>query len=373
MARKRGQQVDPFNAGDPIMPWDRDAEYVPVEREAQGRSTGTDDSRAVFDEHDQCWLNEDAGKHTGAPTSSFGKPGAKPGTAASKPKASWTPKATKSAATRGKKPTKKPASKTAKSAAAILEEERARSRRRSRRGMTAVKIIVILALLGFLAPIGQCAASLSAPHLSIATSDSDESTAPTGSDTSASNPAELMEDQQLQEITNRLSSVQDDASLVQRAGAKLDQDFQMYTDGITMQQAGVDPTELARWVLTSATYDPSTSNSYAYEDGGNEYEGRVYLDVSTANTVDIPYDLGTFVHRDLLGYQPLPADGLTADQKAQVATKAEEIKAKGNTSDSSLSFDFEGTWDPASQKITTTMDEDEWSEQVLELFGIYED
>lgn len=355
MARNRRQQVDPFNAGDPIMPWDQGSEYVPVGGGSRRPDAAPDGNAPAYDSpvsanHDEPWGGGFEGsQHTND---------------ARRPKTARTPK--------GKAPKgKKPASKTAKTAAAhTLEDERARSRRRSRRGMFTVKLIVILAILGFLTPLAQCAMGPSAPQIRINTNDDGDSANSSSSDV---DPAKIMEDQQLQEITNRLSSVQDDAALVQQAGAKLDQDFQMYTDGIAMQQAGIDPTELARWVLTSATYDPSTSNSYAYEDGGNEYEGRVYLDVSTANTVDIPYDLGTFVHRDLLGYQPLPADGLTADQKAQVATKLEEIKAKGNTSDSSLSFDFEGTWDPTSQKITTTMDEDEWSEQVIELFGIYED
>ena len=384
MARRTHRQVDPFNAGDPIMPSDElGQEYVPISPEGEWVSP---EGQGSADGHG-CWV-DDAPK---APR----KPGQ--GSAGSRSGKQRQSKARTSTAKASK-----PASRAASAARPKGSRQSTAQSAGRTMGRTFRKSFVVLIAIALVVEMGgaltSCAdtlfdgledagygvthavsaifggpgatsasGSLSSPNYESSSSESlDFNTY-----TQVCNELEGQESGTVRQLMGRISS--GDAGVVSKVATYLDDAFQSYSSDMTLEGIGVDSKELARWCLTNVSYSEDDIETYAYSTDGSDtaYTGAAYLYIQATDTLTLVSELSAYVRSDLLDYGNMPEDGLTENQRALVAKRLEELKQADVPTTRALSFEFKGRCEPDGSNPQATLDEDAWNADFANLFGSY--
>lgn len=326
---RRDAQTDPFNAGDPTMPWD-----------SEPRDAGSLDGRASQEE-----------------------------AAERDRKRSETAKRQSARRERERSTTSSPKSKTNRNT-----HDTAKSKDDKRVGCETIVASIFVMFVALCVLIGIVALFM------VSCSDSDTGTSGDTSETQSrafdyDTVQSLLIEQEQDVLEQRLDALaeKDEATVKQVAG-HIDADFAHYDPELTLESVGIDPTEIARWYLDHTTYDLSDSdetgaNFYAYTDDGNtSWVCRAFFHVTAPGPGSVTWNLASFAYN--LKQQH---DGMLTDaDKQSIRAKLEELEGQAEQQDNYVSVDFVGTCDEDGSNAKATIDEDSWDKvfsQVYSTFG----
>lgn len=325
---RRDAQTDPFNAGDPTMPWD-----------SEPRDAGSLDGRASQEE-----------------------------AAERDRKRSETAKRQSARRERERSTTSSPKSKTNRDT-----HDTAKSKDDKRVGCETIAASIFVMFVALCVLIGIVALFM------VSCSDSDTGTSGDTSETQSrafdyDTVQSLLIEQEQDVLEQRLDALaeKDEATVKQVAG-HIDADFAHYDPELTLESVGIDPTEIARWYLDHTTYDLSDSdetgaNFYAYTDDGNtSWVCRAFFHVTAPGPGSVTWNLASFAYN--LKQQH---DGMLTDaDKQSIRAKLEELEGQAEQQDNYVSVDFVGTCDEDGSNAKATIDEDSWDKVLSQVYSTF--
>lgn len=325
---RRDAQTDPFNAGDPTMPWD-----------SEPRDAGSLDGRASQEE-----------------------------AAERDRKRSETAKRQSARRERERSTTSPPKSKTNRDT-----HDTAKSKDDKRVGCETIVASIFVMFVALCVLIGIVALFM------VSCSDSDTGTSGDTSETQSrafdyDTVQSLLIEQEQDVLEQRLDALaeKDEATVKQVAG-HVDADFAHYDPELTLESVGIDPTEIARWYLDHTTYDLSDSdetgaNFYAYTDDGNtSWVCRAFFHVTAPGPGSVTWNLASFAYN--LKQQH---DGMLTDaDKQSIRAKLEELEGQAEQQDNYVSVDFVGTCDEDGSNAKATIDEDSWDKVLSQVYSTF--
>lgn len=325
---RRDAQTDPFNAGDPTMPWD-----------SEPRDAGSLDGRASQEE-----------------------------AAERDRKRSETAKRQSARRERERSTTSSPKSKTNRNT-----HDTAKSKDDKRVGCETIVASIFVMFVALCVLIGIVALFM------VSCSDSDTGTSGDTSETQSrafdyDTVQSLLIEQEQDVLEQRLDALaeKDEATVKQVAG-HIDADFAHYDPELTLESVGIDPTEIARWYLDHTTYDLSDSdetgaNFYAYTDDGNtSWVCRAFFHVTAPGPGSVTWNLASFAYN--LKQQH---DGMLTDaDKQSIRAKLEELEGQAEQQDNYVSVDFVGTCDEDGSNAKATIDEDSWDKVLSQVYSTF--
>ena len=325
---RRDAQTDPFNAGDPTMPWD-----------SEPLDAGSSDGRASQEE-----------------------------AAERDRKRSETAKRQSARRERERSTTSSPKSKTNRNT-----HDTAKSKDDKRVGCETIVASIFVMFVALCVLIGIVALFM------VSCSDSDTGTSGDTSETQSrafdyDTVQSLLIEQEQDVLEQRLDALaeKDEATVKQVAG-HIDADFAHYDPELTLESVGIDPTEIARWYLDHTTYDLSDSdetgaNFYAYTDDGNtSWVCRAFFHVTAPGPGSVTCNLASFAYN--LKQQH---DGMLTDaDKQSIRAKLEELEGQAEQQDNYVSVDFVGTCDEDGSNAKATIDEDSWDKVLSQVYSTF--
>lgn len=325
---RRDAQTDPFNAGDPTMPWD-----------SEPLDAGSSDGRASQEE-----------------------------AAERDRKRSETAKRQSARRERERSTTSSPKSKTNRDT-----HDTAKSKDDKRVGCETIVASIFVMFVALCVLIGIVALFM------VSCSDSDTGTSGDTSETQSrafdyDTVQSLLIEQEQDVLEQRLDALaeKDEATVKQVAG-HIDADFAHYDPELTLESVGIDPTEIARWYLDHTTYDLSDSdgtgaNFYAYTDDGNtSWVCRAFFHVTAPGPGSVTWNLASFAYN--LKQQH---DGMLTDaDKQSIRAKLEELEGQAEQQDNYVSVDFVGTCDEDGSNAKATIDEDSWDKVLSQVYSTF--
>lgn len=325
---RRDAQTDPFNAGDPTMPWD-----------SEPLDAGSSDGRASQEE-----------------------------AAERDRKRSETAKRQSARRERERSTTSSPKSKTNRNT-----HDTAKSKDDKRVGCETIVASIFVMFVALCVLIGIVALFM------VSCSDSDTGTSGDTSETQSrafdyDTVQSLLIEQEQDVLEQRLDALaeKDEATVKQVAG-HIDADFAHYNPELTLESVGIDPTEIARWYLDHTTYDLSDSdetgaNFYAYTDDGNtSWVCRAFFHVTAPGPGSVTWNLASFAYN--LKQQH---DGMLTDaDKQSIRAKLEELEGQAEQQDNYVSVDFVGTCDEDGSNAKATIDEDSWDKVLSQVYSTF--
>lgn len=376
MRSRKQRQVDPFNAPDPSMPWERSPEYVPIGSDEPEGTVFSNGGQVEGDEH-ECWVDDEAGskKSTGAKPVKNRPSGGRKGrgtTPAPQAKAGdgWAspdPSATRQAG-EGARPERHAEKK---------------GRAKGSRGGCLLAIIVIVALVSIVSGATTCAvnlfvgdggeqASTDYTHDEPASPDFpglDEST-----QRSVGDQIEGQANQQFKDFSERMTS--GDAQLVSRAAADLEATFKESSgSSLTPADMGIDTTELARWSLAKTRLQVGGDrdlHSFAFSEDADDtrWSGSTYGDLFVPDANNVMWQTSYYVRSDLLKYSDR---ALTPSELELAKKKLEELKAQAEAApvEHYISIDFTATCDADGSNPEVTFADDAFTNEFDSFFGVY--
>lgn len=220
---------------------------------------------------------------------------------------------------------------------------------------------IVLAVIGFIFwGIVSCAVLAAAPYAS--TGDSDVDIVLNGSNSGSGSVAvdpTADEQQATDAATAELDKlVNQDEALVQYLATELDEGF-IDAMGMSHTELGIDPADLARWMLTDVTYTPD--GTYVYPEEG---EGTMYADVDIPDSYS--FMLNFYNKVDALNNSE-EIKTMTEDQaKARIGELYYE--AMDETADRTSYYT---AIDLVKEGDQWVVDQDAWEEELDYMFGIY--
>lgn len=325
---RRDAQTDPFNAGDPTMPWD-----------SEPLDAGSSDGRASQEE-----------------------------AAERDRKRSETAKRQSARRERERSTTSSPKSKTNRDT-----HDTAKSKDDKRVGCETIVASIFVMFVALCVLIGIVALFM------VSCSDSDTGTSGDTSETQSrafdyDTVQSLLIEQEQDVLEQRLDALaeKDEATVKQVAG-HIDADYAHYDPELTLESVGIDPTEIARWYLDHTTYDLSDSdetgaNFYAYTDDGNtSWVCRAFFHVTAPGPGSVTWNLASFAYN--LKQQH---DGMLTDaDKQSIRAKLEELEGQAEQQDNYVSVDFVGTCDEDGSNAKATIDEDSWDKVLSQVYSTF--
>ncbi len=325
---RRDAQTDPFNAGDPTMPWD-----------SEPLDAGSSDGRASQEE-----------------------------AAERDRKRSETAKRQSARRERERSTTSSPKSKTNRNT-----HDTAKSKDDKRVGCETIVASIFVMFVALCVLIGIVALFM------VSCSDSDTGTSGDTSETQSrafdyDTVQSLLIEQEQDVLEQRLDALaeKDEATVKQVAG-HIDADFAHYDPELTLESVGIDPTEIARWYLDHTTYDLSDSdetgaNFYAYTDDGNtSWVCRAFFHVTAPGPGSVTWNHASFAYN--LKQQH---DGMLTDaDKQSIRAKLEELEGQAEQQDNYVSVDFVGTCDEDGSNAKATIDEDSWDKVLSQVYSTF--
>lgn len=329
---RRDAQTDPFNAGDPTMPWD-----------SEPHDAGSPDSSASQEE-----AAERGRKRSETAKRQPARRGRERSTASSP-----------------KSKTNRDTHDTAKSKAEKKDDKRVGCE--TIVGSIFVMFVALCVLIGIVT------------FFMVSCSDSDSGTSDDSSETQSQAfdydaVQSLLIEQEQDALKRRLDAlVEKDEATVKQVAGHIDADFAHYDPELTLESVGIDPTEIARWYLDHTTYDLSDSdetgaNFYAYTDDGNtSWVCRAFFHVTAPGPGSVTWNLASFAYN--LKQQH---DGMLTDADKQgIRAKLEELEGQAEQQDNYVSVDFVGTCDEDGSNAKATIDEDSWDKVLSQVYSTF--
>ena len=170
--------------------------------------------------------------------------------------------------------------------------------------------------------------------------------------TEAEQQAEAAATAELDKLVNQ------DEATVQYLASELDEGFTEAMD-VSHTDLGIDPADLARWMLTDLTYTPD--GVYVYEEDG---EGTMYADIEMRDSYAFMLNFYDKVNA-LNGSEEVKT--MTEDEaKARIGELYYE--AMDETTDMTTYY---ATVDLVKEGDQWVVDQDSWEEELDYMFGIY--
>lgn len=326
---RRDAQTDPFNAGDPTMPWD-----------SEPRDAGSLDGRASQEE-----------------------------AAERDRRRSETAKRQSARRERERSTSSSPKSKTNRDT-----HDTAESKDDKRVGCGTIVASIFVMFVALCVLIGIVALFM------VSCSDSDSDTSGDTSETQSQafdydTVQSLLIEQEQDILKQRLDAlVEKDEATVKQVAGHIDADFAHYDPELTLESVGIDPTEIARWYLDHTTYDLSDSdetgaNFYAYTgDGNTSWVCRAFFHVTAPGPGSVTWNLASFAYN--LKQQH---DGMLTDaDKQSIRAKLEELEGQAEQQDNYVSVDFEGTCNEDGSNAKATIDEDSWDSVLSQVYSVFD-
>lgn len=326
---RRDAQTDPFNAGDPTMPWD-----------SEPRDAGSLDGRASQEE-----------------------------AAERDRRRSETAKRQSARRERERSTSSSPKSKTNRDT-----HDTAESKDDKRVGCGTIVASIFVMFVALCVLIGIVALFM------VSCSDSDSDTSGDTSETQSQafdydTVQSLLIEQEQDILKQRLDAlVEKDEATVKQVAGHIDADFAHYDPELTLESVGIDPTEIARWYLDHTTYDLSDSdetgaNFYAYTgDGNTSWVCRAFFHVTAPGSGSVTWNLASFAYN--LKQQH---DGMLTDaDKQSIRAKLEELEGQAEQQDNYVSVDFEGTCNEDGSNAKATIDEDSWDSVLSQVYSVFD-
>lgn len=171
--------------------------------------------------------------------------------------------------------------------------------------------------------------------------------------------------------------VEADDEAIDRVATLIDSDVSHNDPTLKLVDVGIDSRELARWYLDNTTYelgdsgagDGSTgSDFYAYTDDGNtSWVGAAYFHVFAPDPNYVTWELQSYAT------QLKKQGGGTIDDagKDRLKAKLEEFKASAKPRDNYVGADFTGTCEEDGSNARAAFDEDSWNTMTGQVYSIY--
>lgn len=404
MARKPRTNADPFNADDPVMPWDESgSDFVPLGSDRPDYEKPRD--------HDDCWVDDDepnpaetrqkperkrSTKRVASKSSGDGSSKAerskKPSGGSDAPRSpearpSWP--APKSATTKLKPATPKGGSSFESGGAPGKGPNNENPAAPGRRKMSpAARIIMLIVLLTVGVNAITLVVSCSAALIGAASDgvsglfeddydyyyddgDSDSSYPGLEFDTYTQVRDELAA-QQLSRFNSLVeSALAGDDELAAKGAGYLDTALDYYCD-LSYADLGIDSVELARWALASVERGETRSNAYSENDEDTVYSGTCSESMAACDVDEVAWQLASYLH-ELTGYDAsmLVPGNIDEEIQSLAQSKLESLKAETEKTDVYLSLDFTGSCDTDGSNPVATLDEATWENQFPRLLGLY--
>lgn len=379
MAR-RDAQTDPFNAGDPTMPWDGEPHDAST---LDGSSSRAGDSKRDDIEGMRGALEADRKKRerrerTEKPKSAGRTPRAskadrRPATGPQGANASRSAHNDAPAKAGSNAPGDAPAKDTTKPAE--KDDEHVGCGRVILNVIGAfVGLFILICIVSFL--MVSCSGGEPAPSGDSSETAESAKTQPQTFDYDTVQSQLLEQEQDL--LKQRLDSyVEADDAAIDRVAALIDSDVSHNDPTLKLADVGIDSRELARWYLDNTTYELGDSNSgdsssgsdfYAYTDDGNtSWVGAAFFHVFAPDPNYVTWELQSYA------MQLKKQGGGTIDDagKAKVKAKLEELKASAKPRDNYVGTDFTGTCEEDGSNAKAAFDEDSWNTTTGQVYSIY--
>lgn len=361
-------QIDPFNAPDPIMPGGEqtldpgEAHGGGLERFSRSRKS---DAKRQFSSHNYQAPREHADAYEAPSTDGT------PGTVAAE--------RARHVATEAKR-----AAKNAKRAAkAAAKRTQGNERRSSRRGCL-VKAILLVIVLNML---GSCSSILSelfySNDYSTSSSDSYSSDSYSSDTYTYSNGLTSEEMSELEHAVERAAMDQftldmdalladGDGTLSQRLATRFSESFSLYCN-TTVENAGLDAAAVARWALDAVRFEVTDANMWADSYDDLFFTGSVYFDAFVPDVDDVAYELSSYIYDHF-------ADSYSTGMVFNEAQRAELADALAQAEESVLADtetrtffmqEYQGTSDTTGATIELAHDEEDWESNIQSMFHLW--
>lgn len=365
MTRKARRQVDPFTAGDPIMPWDEPGgRHVPLGTNSiDWKQSGS--ANEHVDDHSS-WTGDDQPERETQKQRIDDDQ-----TARARPEAEA--KAQRARRASPKKPARpKPATPAEATPGPVSHDAAQKSERSGSKGGCSrwfVGIFIFLIATNMIGGVVSCAAGI----LTRSSSEPDYDTADVSSVAeTVHDPSEELqtqfEEQADEFLTNLATPSGEDLTRAQRAAdAYL---AHWYVPG-GLSSIGVDPQQFATWALAGMTHSMDSSYAMSEEDD-TAYDCSSYFDLQMRSATTVLSDLGSYAY-ELDGEAVNAGRELTAEQKAKVQERlaALEASAEANPTDRFMSLTGAGTCDADGSNPSVELSREARDEFIDSLFGVY--
>lgn len=358
---RNDSNIDPFNAGEPELPWDDPSAREDAPRSTQNRS---DDEEAGSDESPVASPVEPEGTYV-APQKEPDSYAAPEEGEGEKSSASRGRARTAKASASAKRPKPARPSKPAGDASKSSGGEQS-GKKGGGCGCATMVLIVALFGTGALGSIARCSYEA---FYAITGQRSDSTEASTEPSAQSTFDVGAAKEQIKQDLGNRLGKISDDPSLRQRIVAVLDRQVKEYL-GYGIEDLGVDGSAFADAMLKSYSY--KIGSTYVHPSSDIETTGSAYYDVSaidgTKCVTDFTGQAQAYLQEKGIfafgGATDLPA--LSGDQKAFLKGAMNEIVTSAKPDQArafSLAYTYvNGAWTP---------DQNELSNDALSYFNLY--
>lgn len=327
MAKTKRGQVDPFNADDPIMPWEDESAHVAVSHTSPKSPT-----------HKNCWLESD------------------------------TPEQPKGAGRASRM--------------RVPKRRRTRSSKSANRAVLA--IILIFVTMNILGGVASCNLSSCEAATFRSTLDGNASSelgtwAPDWDDEVPYDEMGKQAELELTAFVDRMAS--GDEELVAKAAGLLETSFGGYSSKTTLAKLGIDTAELATWVLSRAELHAGTLSSYALpsDEQDDVWDVTASGEISYVDADALTYDLARYIEGRLIGNSTLitadgtPTESLAADVQAELAKARQQYDNERVSCLTYLNLEFDGRYDAEKGEVSLELDEEGLADAFDSLFGIYGD
>lgn len=381
MSKDQRRQVDPFNADDPIMPWDNEAEHVAIE-ESGDRGPA----------HEDCWLEDEGRKHEETSSHKDARRSKAPspkraGTAGNTPNKASEPRA------RGHKWDQKGV------AAAFGEGldklfatggPKPKGRRLAARRQVSGKDVrkaclvffVIFLCLGMLEGMVSCVADdvfdAIAERLESTTDPFDLEDEPDAEQLDYETYERVRDalcDGAAKQLEARVSDLRNGSwKCTAQDIAAVDDAFSLYETDMTLSDLGIDTQALTQWILSTAELDTARGDvdTYAFSasEGDLTWEVSAYASINSVDTHTLLYELASRVNEARAAGST--GQALAAEAQDQLDQVKQAWSAGQLSTTSYLSIEFMGFYYPDGDAIDLLMDEQDWKEVVRTLLGATE-
>lgn len=402
MARRSRKRVDPFTAGDPVMPWEDEAEFVPLEV----AEAFSELSNSASDDHDDCWVEEEREEKRERSASKRVESGSqgrrKKGRERKPPRDEKPPRADAPASSW---PTPKPATTKLKPATPKGDEpfegdepanlERAGTafaaqRKKSPMARIVILIVLLTVAVNVIGLVVSCSAALigaagngiselvdgvsdgTSVRVSGGWGSSDDASGlDYGTYKQVTASLEAQELEMFNSLLGRAAAADDE--MVAEAATYLDAAFEGYC-GLRYADLGIDSSELARWALAGIVRDETSTYGYAYseDDADTVYVGTCSEEITMPDVDELAWELSSYLHEEVdYDSSKLVSGSVDEAFKARAQQKLESLKQRAEQRDVYFYLDFTGSCDADGSNPVAALDESSWDYKFSRMFGLY--
>lgn len=161
-----------------------------------------------------------------------------------------------------------------------------------------------------------------------------------------------------------------DGTLATRLSEEFADSFQSYS-GTSLEAAGIDSHEVARWVLDNTTYDVTDSLAYFDSYDALTISATAYFDATAPDIDDVAYYVSSYIF-DTFSDRYRSNMTFTADEQAKLAQTLEDAEARALAEAETRSYFMQNyDIDASTSPMTITRYEEGWQDNIQSLFRLW--